>query len=274
MLISFTMSFAAEKPWIGSGRSYESANKYSEANMDVLITGSDGYIGRHVSKIFPDANLCGKGKAFCDVRGFNGTVIHLAAHSNVAESICNPEKYLRNNALKIAQFLQNNSVLRMILFSTGGGQLYSNRLMAKEADASWSTCMNPYGQSKWMAEEIVKLMVPSYCILRPSNVYGGGNSPVHSHFENDIPIVLYGENQIREFVHIDVVVEAARRAVENRTEGIYNIGSGVGTNLTELAQQYSKRRNVPIRLEPKRLGDILDRISLDCTAARAAGLME
>lgn len=242
--------------------------------MSVLITGSDGYVGRNLKSSFPDADLCGKGKDFCDIRGVSGTVIHLAAYLNVAESVRNPEKYLRNNVFKIAQFLQNNSVTRMIFLSTGGGQLYGNRLMAKEEDATWSTCMNPLGQSKWLGEEIVKSMVPSYCILRPSNIYGNDQSLVYSHFENDNPIVVYGENQIREFVHIDVVVNAIRCAVDRNTEGTYNIGSGVATNLTELARQYSARRNVPIRVEPKRLGDTLEYISLDCTAARAAGLME
>lgn len=238
----------------------------------MLITGSSGFLGSKIRQMFPDAALCDRPEDFCDLRGVTGTVIHLAGWSNVAESVREPVKYILNNALNLAPFFANNDISRFIFPSTGGS-IYGTRHLAQEADAAWERVPHPYAQSKWLAEQLIKAMVPSYCILRLSNVYQPGTSIVHKHFETDNPIVVYGDDVARDFVHIDVVAEAFKRAVINKVEGIYNIGSGVETNLLSLGNEYAAKRGVPVRLEPRRPGDTIDYLSLDCTAARNAGLM-
>lgn len=248
---------------------------------DLFITGHLGYIGTHLART-PNFYFHG-----CDLRegqdyrdkhhGLHNTVIHLAASVSVTDSFDYPDEYFYNNAIGLIPFLTHNKVNRFIFISTGGA-MYGNARLAKEDEARWSLCKSPYAQSKYLAEQIVRQLCPNHVILRLGNVYGGntsvrGEASVHAHFAQDNPIVMYGGNQTRDFVHIDVVCDAIRKAVSDPTiEGTFNIGSGVETRVSDIAEQFSAQRGVPIVRRPARPGEV-DYISLDITRAKQAGLL-
>ena len=222
----------------------------------------------------------------CDIKGGQDfaliqgakfdTVVHFAAHSSVTQSLLDPEECLDNNALKLIPFLLNNKIGKFIFTSTGGA-IYGNKLDAKEGDASWNGCISPYGQSKLLAEKIIRQLQPNYTILRLGNVYGGNDSDrlelaMHARFKKDDPVVVYDGGQIRDFVHVDVVCEAIFRAIHNDTRGTYNIGSGQKMKIIDIARSIAMTRNVPIRIEPARPGEI-DCVSLNICKAQKAGLL-
>lgn len=247
---------------------------------DIFITGHRGYIGTHLAQLLP-------GFIGCDLKdgedyrtkqfGLHNTVIHLAASVSVLESFARPDDYLHNNALGLIPFFQNNTIRRFIFISTGGA-LYGNTHQAKEKDARWSSCLSPYAQSKYLAEQIVRMHCNEHVILRLANVYGGemsirGEANVHAHFAKDNPIAVYGGNQTRDFVHIDDVCRAIVTALADESiVGTFNIGSGKGTPIIEIAEEFSHQRGVPIELLPEREGEI-DYISLDITRAKQARLL-
>lgn len=246
----------------------------------ILITGHKGYIGSH---LFNAKTMEG-----CDLkdgtdfeRWFSrqacGAVVHLAASVSVTESFEKPEEYFDNNCFKVIRFLERTAGKRFIFVSTGGA-MYGNKRFAMEDAAKWENCLSPYAQSKYLAEVAVRQMVHNHVILRLANVYGGdttmrGEAAVHAHFAEDNPITVYGGNQTRDFVHVDVVCEAIRRAIDSDVVGTFNIGSGEETRIKSLAEEFSAKRGVPILYKDARPGEV-DHISLDSGAARIAGLMD
>jgi UDP-glucose 4-epimerase len=247
--------------------------------MKVLVTGHKGYIGTHLFPMIDGAIGCDlkDGNDFADIHGEEfDIVIHLAAVASVMQSMRDPEECLNNNVFKLMPFLRNNHIGRFIFASTGGA-LYGNKHHAKEQDACWKGCISPYGQSKYLAECVIQALHSNAIMLRLGNVVGGNDGSrtdflAHHHFRTDIPIVVYGGSQIRDFVSIDMVCEAFLRVVKSNLTGAFNIASGVETRVADVATQHAKERSIPLVYAPARIGEI-DCISLDCTKAQKAGLL-
>lgn len=241
----------------------------------VLVTGHCGYIGSHFFEPWMEGCDLKFGQDFAGIKGKSyDVVVHLAASVSVTESFNKAEEYFRNNCFKLLAFLNNNTVWKMVFASTGGA-MYGDKIGAKEDDAYWGNCKSPYAQSKYLAEEVILTLCRDYVILRLGNVFGGdqsirGEANVHAHFAQDDPIVVYGGEQTRDFVHVESVVKALRHALNSNALGTFNIGSGLETSISKLAQYYSHNRQVQIEYRPPRHGEV-NRISLDCSAALKAG---
>lgn len=249
-----------------------------------LITGQAGYVGSHLipyllarnPEPFLQCDLKTHGD-FADLTGCEfDTVVHLAASASVTQSLKDPDACLDNNALKLIPFLTKNKIRRLIFTSTGGA-IYGEKHQAKEEDANWNGCISPYGQSKYLAEQIIHRLQPNHVILRLGNVYGGDDSDrlelaAHARFKRDNPITVYGGNQVRDFVHVNIVCRAIHTALTSDITGTFNIGSGEATQVSTIAEKIGFERNVPVVYESARAGEITH-ISLDVTKAREAGLI-
>lgn len=244
-----------------------------------LLTGHLGYIGSEVRKRLPGYELCDlrDGDDYRDIKGNHyQTVVHLAASVSVIESMSKPELYYENNCDGLRAFFWNNFIERFVFTSTGGA-MYGNLVNAKEGDAHYSNCLSPYAKSKFIGEQIIRANVPNHCILRLANVTGGnpairGEPTAEQHFKFDNPIIVYGGQQTRDFVSMDVVVEAIERAAKSQIVGTYNIGSGNESKVIDLAHDYATYRNVEMKIFPERKGEI-EKISLDISKAQKAGLL-
>ena len=254
--------------------------------MSILITGSGGYIGTRllemVCKEFPHAAIfdCDtKNKQdYARTRGYTFDVVfHLGAISTIMDSFARADEMMETNALNLIPFFQNNIVKKIIFSSTGA--IYGNMTHPmKEDEAKWMDCLCPYAQTKYVAEGIIRRMCPNHMIARFGNVFGGDYGPreewlAPTHFMRDNPIVLYGGEQIRDFVHVDIVckalIEAARRP---DVVGTFNIANGEPVRLADVANLFSESRHVPIVYEKHRDGDA-SYVVLDVTKAREAGLI-
>jgi UDP-glucose 4-epimerase len=248
----------------------------------ILVTGSHGYIGTHLRPLLDPLPV-----ATCDLKngqdyrqlrdGRYSVVIHLAAFVSVVESFEKPSDYYSNNMDGVRDFLANNDIGKFIFISTGGA-MYGNKRLAREEDAAYEHCLSPYAKSKLSAECIIANGRTKHTILRLANVFGGdysvrGEASVHAHFANDNPIVLYGGKQTRDFIDVSSVCQAIHKAAFSNIIGTFNIGSGVETQVGDLATDFSVRRNVPLVLKGARPGEV-DFISLDCFRARNAGLLK
>ena len=145
-----------------------------------------------------------------------------------------------------------------------------------------------YAATKLAQEDLVRVACAAlgigYAILRLQNVYGEGQSlknpytGILSIFSTklrhglELPLFEDGE-ETRDFVHVSDVAEALARAltIEPAPDSVINVGSGIGTSVSEvaglLADALGKPRNLRVTGE-YRLGDIRHNAA-DITRLRA-----
>ena len=197
--------------------------------MSILLTGGLGFIGSHTVVelvnsgknviIFDNLSnssyevldklyrLCDKNKIKFikgDVLNLNhlnklntfkiDTVIHYAAFKSVNESIKKPLEYYQNNItglLNLLNFCKGNNINNFIFSSSA--TVYGNSISPLiEKSNTGIGITNPYGQTKFMAEQILKdfgISEPKFNIicLRYFNPVGAHKSGLIGEDPNDIP---------------------------------------------------------------------------------------
>ena len=168
-------------------------------------------------------------------------VIHLAAKTDVIDSIHNPDNTFQTNVQGTQNVLdscKSNNILKIIM--TSSAAVYKNSNNSVD-EVSTTEPLSPYGESKLDMENITVKSEIDYSILRLFNVYGNGHTTgVIANFRKNIlentPLTIFGDGKaIRDFIHIDDVVDAIILSMKS-TSGIYNIASGYGTSISDLAK--------------------------------------
>jgi UDP-glucose 4-epimerase len=122
---------------------------------------------------------------------------------------------------------------------------------------------SPYGAAKLAAEHYARLVCGRLGIaqvsLRYFNTYGPGQtvSPyvgVMTYFVDALlegrPLEIFGDGkQVRDFVHVEDVVSATVAVLDARlAQGVFNVGSGRGTSVNELARLLASRLDPTARI--------------------------
>jgi UDP-glucose 4-epimerase len=201
------------------------------------------------------------------------TVVHLAAHTRVIESVTDPELNFATNAagtMNVLLACRDAAVQKMIFASTGGAILGEQTPPVHEGMVPRP--VSPYGAGKLAGEAYCSAFFGSYGLntiaLRFSNVYGPFSyhkgSVVAQFFRNLMqkqPLIVYGDGQqTRDFVFVSDLVEAIMLADKADAAGeVFQIASGVETSLrTLLATMKAVLPGVAldVRYEPARTGEI------------------
>jgi UDP-glucose 4-epimerase len=202
------------------------------------------------------------------------TVVHLAGHTRVLESLSHPALNFDINAAGTFNVLEASrcaGVQQVIFASTGGAILGEQKQPVHEG--MLPRPISPYGASKLAGEAYCSAFFGSYDLntvaLRFSNVYGPYSyhkgSVVAAFFRNlrqNEPIVIYGDGeQTRDFVYVGDLVKAILLADGTNTPGeVFQIASGQETSLrtlVETMQATLPELNFDIRYEPARTGEVL-----------------
>ena len=130
--------------------------------MNILLTGSEGFIGQHLQSFLKDKYnlICldkktGNDLITCDLDYDVDLVIHLAGLSGVRDSLDNPVEYWTNNVVATYRIFKQ--------FKNGPKILYASSSTAREP---WR---NPYAMSKFYMETIA----PHNALgMRFTTVYG------------------------------------------------------------------------------------------------------
>lgn len=202
-------------------------------------------------------------------------VFHLAAKINVEESYAKPELYWEVNVLGtklIVESMVRMGVKRLIFMSSAA--VYGNPVYLPINEEHPLNPLNPYGETKLEAEEIIKERVEKgdveAVIVRLFNAYGPrqeGNpyAGVVQKFIERVsrgePPVIFGDGlQTRDFIYVKDVVDGLIHIME-KVEGsmVLNLGTGVETSILDLAnlilEIYGRRNLKPIFRDP-RPGDV------------------
>ena len=210
-------------------------------------------------------------------------VFHLAAQIDVRKSIADPAWDASINVGGTANVLEAARLAetgRFVFVSTGGaiyGEGEGQRLPLGE-DAPVEP-FSAYGQSKFAAEGYLGLYERLYGMstvaLRLGNVYGPRQDPlgeagVIAIFcgrlrAGERPTVFGDGRQTRDYIYVGDVVSAALAAAGSEATGAINVGTGVETDVLELARALGElggAESFEPELAPPRTGEV-QRISID-----------
>ncbi len=175
-------------------------------------------------------------------------VFHLAAQSNVMGAVTNVEYSFQTNVVGTFNVLSAAKTcgVRRVVF-TSSREAYGEAQYLPVDEQHPLLSKNTYGASKLAGEAYARVFYNTFqletAVLRLANAYGTRD------FDRVIPIwltralhgldlVVYGGQQLIDFVWIDHIVEALLRATQADIIGQpINIGSGIGTPILELADR-------------------------------------
>jgi UDP-glucose 4-epimerase len=172
-------------------------------------------------------------------------VFHLAAQSNVLGAVADIGYSFETNVVGTFNVLRAARVagVRCVVFASSR-EVYGEPHALPVEENFPLAAKNAYGASKIAAEAYCRVFDSAemrVVILRLANVYGPGDRdrviPIFvERVKQGLPLVLYGGEQVIDFVPVDFVVEAIVRAADVRPAEPVNVGSGRGTALKDLAR--------------------------------------
>ena len=294
--------------------------------MNILVTGGAGYIGTHTlvelldrghdvvvvdnyvnshpesldrvreitGKTFPfyEANVCDEA-ALDRIFDENKVdcVIHFAGLKAVGESCAKPLMYYRNNLdgmLSLISSMRKHDVKR-IVFSSSATVYRSDAGMPVDEESPLG-CINPYGCTKFMGEEILRDVAKaepdwSVVLLRYFNPIGAHESGKIGEDPNGVPnnlmpyitqtalgrlkeLHVFGNDYptpdgtgVRDYIHVVDLAEGHVAAIEYARDHTgceaFNLGTGEGYSVLDIVHAFERVNHikVPYEIAPRRAGD-------------------
>jgi nucleoside-diphosphate-sugar epimerase len=238
--------------------------------MRILITGHKGFVGGYFMRKYKDHDIVGIDiKEGNDCRDFFkeddsyfDMVIHLAA-------IVGGRVTIEGNPLSVATDLSIDAEMfnwamrtrpgRVVYFSSSAAyptkfQTGANPLKLSEQMLDLYAVSNPdltYGWAKLTGEYLARFAQEAGIrthIFRPFSGYGTDQDldyPFPSYItralRQDNPFDIWGDgHQVRDFIHMQDIVDAVDKAIELDIPGPVNLGSGEATSFRDLAKLVCK----------------------------------
>ena len=294
--------------------------------MNILVTGGAGYIGTHTlvelldrghdvvvvdnyvnshpesldrvreitGKTFPfyEANVCDEA-ALDRIFDENKVdcVIHFAGLKAVGESCAKPLMYYRNNLdgmLSLISSMRKHDVKRFV-FSSSATVYRSDAGMPVDEESPLG-CINPYGWTKFMGEEILRDVAKaepdwSVVLLRYFNPIGAHESGKIGEDPNGVPnnlmpyitqtalgrlkeLHVFGNDYptpdgtgVRDYIHVVDLAEGHVAAIEYARDHTgceaFNLGTGEGYSVLDIVHAFERVNHikVPYEIAPRRAGD-------------------
>lgn len=295
--------------------------------MKILLTGGTGYIGSHtaveliglgydveimdnlsnskISVLDKIQKITGKKPVFHKVdllekdamdelfsKDEFDLVIHFAGLKSVGESVEKPLEYYENNVsgtINLLNCMKKHNVKKIIFSSSATVYGLQDTSELTENMQTGIGITNPYGETKFMIEEILKDVSRSdekfeVTILRYFNPVGTHESGLIGEDPNDIPnnlmpiimkvskgeiekLNVYGNDYdtidgtgVRDYIHVVDLAKGHVAAIKKMKPGvsIYNLGTGKGTSVLEMIHMFEKAsgKQLPYEFVERRAGDL------------------
>jgi len=260
---------------------YDNFSNSSKADIEFLITKGVKFVNEDILDYQKLQKSC---------IGFD-LVIHLAAKSDVTDSVIHPEITNEVNITGTENVIKCcvKNKIKKIIFASSAAVYMDSKMPVNES--SKTNPLSPYGKSKLVAEQKIKKISEEHDInaitLRMFNVYGKGQNiqyaGVISKFIKNIskeePIIINGDGkQTRDLVSIFDVVTAFDCAIKNivgKKGAVYNIGTGTSTSINELAKMILKiaDKKTEIKYKKQNKNEIKDSVADIILAKKELGFI-
>lgn len=221
--------------------------------IDNLSTGNERNLPRDVRLFRADIrDADAVAAAFAEIQP--QLVCHQAAQMSVSRSVREPAFDADVNVVGLLNVLEQSARVeaQRFVFASSGGVLYGD--VFEPVDENYPAAPeSPYGIAKWTGEQYLRFFNRQHGMqtvaLRYANVYGPRQNP---HGEAGVVAIfslkmLAGEQAtingdgryVRDYVYGPDVARANVLALEGKLDGEFaalNIGSGIGTDVNELAE--------------------------------------
>jgi UDP-glucose 4-epimerase len=187
------------------------------------------------------------------IRDERPAVLNLhAAQMDVRRSVADPLFDARVNILGTINLLEGarRANVRRVIFVSSGGAVYGEQERFPAPESHPTNPVSPYGVSKRAGELYAFFYQAEYQIpffsMRYANVYGPRQDP---HGEAGVVAIFTGKmlrgesvtvngdgKQTRDYVYVGDVARANLLALERECAGAVNIGTGIETDVNQLAQ--------------------------------------
>lgn len=295
--------------------------------MNILVTGGAGYIGSHtIIELIEDGhsvvvvdNLSNSSEESLrrvekitnstipfynlDVRDADAleqvftehtfdAAIHFAGLKSVGQSVSNPLEYYSNNldsTFVLLEAMKKHGVKKLVFSSSATVYGTPEELPLKETSRVGVGITNPYGQTKFMIEQILRDLSVSdnsleITLLRYFNPVGAHKSGLIGEDPNDIPnnllpyvsqvavgklekVSVFGDDYdtadgtgVRDYIHVVDLAKGHVAALQHSKTGVetYNLCTGRGVSVLELIAAFSKAagKEIPYQIAPRRPGDV------------------
>lgn len=295
--------------------------------MNILVTGGAGYIGSHtlielindghgavvvdnLSNSSPEAlrrveKITGQSIPFhnFDVRNKEkldqlftdnsfDAVIHFAGLKAVGESVAKPLEYYSNNidsTLVLLDVMRKHDVKKIIFSSSATVYGDPEELPLHETSRIGVGITNPYGQTKFMLEQILRDACVAdtqleVSILRYFNPVGAHESGMIGEDPSGVPnnlmpyiaqvavgkldkLRVFGGDYdtvdgtaVRDYIHVVDLARGHVAALDHMNPGahIYNLATGRGTSVLQMVAAFEKAsgKTIPYEITARRPGDV------------------
>jgi nucleoside-diphosphate-sugar epimerase len=234
----------------------------------ILITGSSGFIGKHLIKKIPKYNIpIEKSGKKIDLRDKEkvlkikrvNTVIHLAGKTPYSKRLSNNEIFEHNilGTLNILEYCVSKKVEKLIFVSS---YIYGNSKNNPINEKHVVQPHNTYAKSKYLAEELCKAYAKKFgikvIILRPFNLFGNLQkkgfliSNIVEAIKNNSSILITNKNNKRDYLLIDDFIDVILKMIDFDCElEIFNIGSGKSYSFEKIIQLFERKSGKKIKQE-------------------------
>ncbi len=188
-------------------------------------------------------------------------ISHHAAQMDVRKSVIDPIYDCQVNGIGMLNLLEQGRQcgLKKMIFASSGGAVYGEQGAFPADETHRTDPASPYGITKLLGDKYLQFYQETYGIdavsLRYANVYGPRQNPhgeagvvaifISKMLKGEAPTINGDGLQTRDYVFVADVVNANLAALRPGVKGIYNIGTGIETNVVEIFQNLAKILGFP-----------------------------
>jgi nucleoside-diphosphate-sugar epimerase len=176
-------------------------------------------------------------------------IFHEAALTIVQESFDKTKEYFDVNVKGTENIFKIAEKFKKKVVYASSSSIYGDTEQIVIKESSIRNPINPYGQTKLEDEFLAEKYVSKgleVIGLRYFNIFGKGQTGSYAGVitqfmrklnDKKSPIIFGDGLQIRDFIHVSDIAEANLSAMlSNTNSGFFNIGTGIGTKIVDLAK--------------------------------------